>query len=73
MTTMSAAAVERGGVARLLIAPVAAVCVMLDNVQAQLRRERGRAVAARVIGQDDIVDDVQRISAQVRLSVFAAL
>ena len=54
------AALERDRVAGLLVAAVAKVAVVLDVMEAELARERDGLVLARVVDEDDLVDDLVR-------------
>ena len=74
MTTMSAPALEGRPVAGLLVAAVAAVLRVLDDVEAQAARFLDRAVARGVVHEDHVVHGVPcGMSAYVRASVFSAL
>ena len=60
---------ERRCVAGFLITAIAAIAVVADRRDAQASSHLHRPIPARIIGQDDVVDDVMRNFVEVRFSV----
>ena len=53
-------ALERGPIAGLLVASVAAIALVADHAQAESLGDRHRVVATRVVDEDDLVRHARR-------------